>query len=885
MQNIKIEKAYAKEAKDLLQILATDMNKGLSEPEAKKRLEEFGKNKIQKKKERTSLEIIIAQLSNPLVVILIFAFAMSYLLFSKVDAAIVLAAIVLNVFIGYMQEKKASGIFKKLESKIEKTLSVLRDGKEQSIVAEDLVPGDIVFIEAGKSIPADLYILESQNLKVDESALTGESVAVDKEVTVLDEETPLHKRKNILFAGTLVLDGLAKALVIRTADNTELGKIADDVDVSYESNTPIQKKMAKLSQIIAISIASISIALVLLAIYRGYEIKEAVFLVIALAVAAVPEGLPAAISVALAVGMERILKKGGLVKYPAAAESLGSVDYILTDKTGTLTSGKMSLSQLRSYGSSFENENQNLSQDQLSILRAATLASDAYFELKDGKLVAHGRPIEKAIILKAQEKGLNQKEMFENGFERLDFIPFSSARRFAVSLNRDKDFGTRAYLSGAPETLLALSKYLFFNGETVLFDEEKKKEFNDLQSRLSSEGKRLTAVAMTNVASLDDFKKGSYEDLKITFLGFLVFEDAVRESVPPAIDAAHKMGLKVLMLTGDNKETAIAIAKKSNILNENDSNESAILGIDFEKLSDKEVLRRVEKKNGLRVFARMLPRHKKRMMSILQNAGYSVAMTGDGINDAPALSVANIGIAVESGTDVAKAAADMILLKGSFASISFAIKEGRRVLSNIYKIIVYMLSTSFGEMVLISVALIFGGPLPLLPSQLLWHNIVEGGLMNFPFAFDKETKNTGRLAKDKDEFEKKHFIFAAYLAVIFSSLLLLAYLYMLQHSASIESIRTVMFVTLSTSGFFLALSLRNVFKPFWRSKPFSNTYLNIALAVNIFLLLLTFLIEPLRNILGLVVPGVFEIEIIVVIALLKWLGIELTKYFIFARKA
>ncbi len=874
----KIENPHSISKDELLNILNVKSGSGLEKQELKKRLDIFGYNIAVSAKDKNAFDILIKQFKNPLVLILLVAVVLSAAFSSFLDAFIILLALLVNVAIGFLQERKAGRIFEALSKHLDEKVTVLRDASKVLIDSKELVPGDIVLLEAGKKIPADLRVLESQNLKVDESALTGESEPVEKRDCICPENTALHERENMLYAGTLILDGMAKAVVVYTAEDTEFGKIAKESKTDDEEKTPVQKKVEKLSRVIAGVMIIVSIVIVTLAYMQGLPASELLLLVIALAVASVPEGLPAAIAATLAVGMERVLKHGGLVKYPAAAEALGSVDYILTDKTGTLTSGQMNLVKKIAF-ECIEKADCSNTKDKDEIIKAAVLASDAYLEKTESGVEIHGRPIERAIIEDGIKQGFRQDDMFENLYTRLDFIPFSSARRFAVSLNKDPKFGSIAYLSGAPETLIEKASFVYIDGESVRFTDEMKKRFLDVQSELSAQAFRLTAVAKVHTDSLDMFKSEKGEYPALVFLGLMVFEDEVRDSAVRAVKDAQNMGTEVLMLTGDNKDTALAIAKRVNIASEN---EQVILGTDFENLNDKEILKAVQRKDKpLRVFARMLPRHKKHLIKVLQKGGFAVAMTGDGINDAPALSLANIGIAVESGTDVAKSAADMILLKSSFESISFAIKEGRRVLINIYKTIVYLLSTSVSETILIGVALSFGGPLPLLPSQLLWHNLIEGGLMNFPFAFDKEMKNTDILSQNKKDFERRNYIFAAYLAILFSSLLLFAYAFMLYMNFSIEAIRTVLFVTFSTSGFFLALSLRNIFKPVFMSNLFSNPYLNIALAVNIFLLLVAFILEPLRNILGIEIPGKAELVIILFIALVKWIGIELIKFFLF----
>ncbi len=878
MLMLEIENAHSKNKDVLIDALNTNQETGLSTNEAQKRLEVFSYNIAVSGRDKGAFDILIKQFKNPLILILLFAVFLSSVFSSLTDALIILFALLVNVLIGFLQERKAGKIFEALSKHLDEKVTVIRNANKTLIDSKELVPGDIVLLEAGKKVPADLRILEAKHLKVDESVLTGESEPVEKKDTVCPENTELHNRENMLYAGTLILDGLAKAVTVYTAENTEFGKIAKESKLDNEEKTPVQKKVEKLSKIIAGAMVVVSAVIVALAYIQGLGFSELLLLVVALAVAAVPEGLPAAIAAALAVGMERILRRGGLVKYPAAAEALGSVDYILTDKTGTLTSGQMNMIRKIPFACIGKSNCVDTS-DETEIIKAAVLVSDAYLEKTTDGVKIHGRPIEKAIISSGMEQGFRQDEMFESLYTRLDFIPFSSARRFAVSLNKDPNFEKVAYLSGAPETLIEKSNFVLLNGESVKFTDDMKKRFLDLQSELSAKSYRITAAAKAHTDNLDIFKSDKNEYPAIVFLGLMVFEDEVRDSAIRAVQDAQKMGTEVLMLTGDNKYTALAIARRVGIA---DDEQQVILGSDFENMNEGEVFNAIQRTDKpLRVFARMLPKHKKHLINILQRHDSAVAMTGDGINDAPALSLANIGIAVESGTDVAKSAADMILLKSSFESISFAIKEGRRVLLNIYKTIVYLLSTSVSETILIGVALSFGGPLPLLPSQLLWHNLIEGGLMNFPFAFDKETKNTDVLSKNKKGFERRNYIFTAYLAILFSSLLLFAYAFMLYMNFSIEAIRTVLFVTFSTSGFFLALSLRNIFKPVFMSNLFSNPYLNVALAVNIFLLIVAFAFEPLRNILGIHIPSNFELVIILSIALVKWVGIELIKFFLF----
>ncbi len=854
--------------------LGSNFDKGLSKSEAKKRLETFGLNELSQSRKTSNIQLFLRQFQNPLILILLFAFILSAFLGHKVETVIILLALLINVTIGFFQEKKANNIFEKLSKKLSSKITVIRDGEKVLIDAKELVPGDIIIIETGKKVPADARIIEANNLLVDEAALTGESVPVAKyEHEVEGSILP----SNVLFAGTVVVDGFAKAIVIYTGKNTKFGKIAKSLDENQETNTPMQEKIKKISIYLSITMFVIVTVIGVSAYLRGYSLEELAFLLIALAVSSVPEGLPAAIAVALAVGMERILKHKGLVKFPAAAEALGSSDFILTDKTGTLTTGKMQLSELVSAScvKSVCNE-----KDNLEILKAAVLASDAYVER--GTKQVHGRPIEKAILTRGLKESLNQDVLFSSGYSRIDFVNFSSKRRYAISLNADPEFGRRVYFSGAPEALIELADYVYLNGKSVVFSKELKESFLQKQEELSSKGYRMTASAYALSNEIyDEWDRGEKaKGVPVVFLGFMVFEDTIREDVKDAIEEVKQMGVEVLMVTGDHAATAFSIAEKLNIANKK---EQVITGEEFSLLKDKDVLKKIQGKDKLRVFARMLPEQKQRLATILQNAGFVIAMTGDGVNDAPALSIANIGIAVESGTDVAKEAADMILLENSFTVISYAVKEGRRLLNNIYKIVTYLLSTAVGETILIGSALLAAGPLPLLPTQLLWHNMIEGGLMNFPFAFEKSDKKRGKLAKNKQELDRKYLWFTALLSFVFSAILIVLYWYLLKIEVSIEELRTVLFVTFSTTGFVLAISLKNVYKPVWKINWFDNKFLNIALSVNIFLLILAFSIPWLREILGIVIPNVFELDIIVAALLVKWFAIEFLKWLIFQR--
>ena len=875
-----IKKPEQKKLSQLKELLNGDFTHGLSEKQVKERLKEHGPNAIVKEFNGVVFIKLLSQIFNPLNLILIAALILSLIFFSVIDAGLILIALLINIIVGFWQERKADKIFATLSSKLETKTTVIRDGLKKVVSAKELVPGDVIVLQAGQMTPADARLFEVSELVVDESSLTGESRHITKSTEVILDNTPVYKHFNMVFAGSLIKEGTGKAMVVSTGMDTEFGKIAKDSQNIHITLSPTQTRMRKLALYLGATLFVLSAVVASTAFLKGYSLYESALIMVALAVSAVPEGLPAAIMVALAVGMERILKRDGLVKNSASAETLGSVDYILTDKTGTITSGNMELKGTASLAEAYKDADPILSAQNTArqILEAATLASDAFFEVNDkGVKTAMGRPIEKAIIKTSAEYGLSQDAMFNSGYARKRLVSFSSHRRYAISLNDHPVYGSVVLLSGAPEALMRISAFVQEENGTREFTDDKKKVFLRYQERLSSQGYKTTAVAQVVSSkisqSLIDGKRG---DEKIVFLGLLVFADEVRVDVKDAIKYAQDMGVGVLMVTGDHSATALAVAKEVGLA---DSNDQVVSGVDFESMSDEEVYRRLQ---NIKIFARMLPAQKKRLIQILQNHNLKVAMTGDGVNDAPALALADIGVVVESGTDIAKEAGDLILLKNSFSVISFAVQEGRRLTLNIYRTIIFMVSTSFGELALLSGAVFAGAPLPLLPQHLLWHNMVEGGLMNFPFAFEKNVKNTKSL-KDFKRVPRKSAKFTVLYGFLSSALLLALYAILLKLNFEEKEFRTIMFLSLSLSGFVMAMSLKNFYYPIWKINIFDNKFLNISIIANLSLLYIAFIFDPIKDMLQLVRPNYTDFWIIAIFLLLTLVVLEMVKYVLFIR--
>ena len=796
------------------------------------------------------------------------------------DAVVIFVALAINIVVGVLQEGKAARVFEALEQSQEKHATVIRNGKQVVVAASALVPGDIIILQGGSAVPADVRLLEVNGIAINESALTGEWLPVEKVATSLGRALPPTEQKNMAWMGTLVSEGSGVGVVVSTGDNARFGQIAKTTQESASTQTPLQKSIHRIARFLMIIIAIALVVILVLGILRGEPFTSMLVLAIAVAVAAMPEGLPAAVTVVLAIGMEAILRKGGLVKSLLAAEVLGSTTVILTDKTGTLTQGRMLVEGLYTAWGSEEN-NTTPTADNKELLKMAVLSSDAFVEEdpeETGRLIVHGRPIEKAIMEAGLQAGLSQKDLFEDENRRIDFVQFESSRRYAISLNESPHKGNRMYLSGSPEHLLARSNKYFIHGREQNLTEDIRDMFSKTQARISAEGMRFTAVAYIKTQGdtvPDEIKKPGTKE-EFVFVGLIAFADAVRGDVTEAIKEVQGAGARVIMATGDYPETARAIAHEVGIDRREDA--KVLTGAMIQEMEDDELLKAL---STYKIVARVLPEQKLRVARLLRNNGEVVAMTGDGVNDAPALVSADIGIAVGSGTDVAKAAADIVLIDNSFAVITAAIAEGRRIVANLRKIVTYLLSTSFSEIVVIGGALAAGAPLPILPVQILWANIIGEGFMTFPFAFEPPEKDVMKKkvrhggAHDILTPQVRWFIFTV--SAVTGVFLLALFFILLWGGVPIEEIQTTIFVALSVGSMLYAFSFKDMTKPFWKISITSNKFLLAAIAGNSLLLLATLTLEPLQKLLSITPLTPFEIGVIVVLAALNLFAIELAK--------
>lgn len=882
---------------DLKKALFTDLKDGLSAERVEKFQKRYGKNIFDAEEKLTVIDKVTRQFKSPLVIILLGAGIITLFLREFLDTIVIFTALFINVGIGVFQEERASKAFEKLNKSQVKRATVIRDGKKAITLSEDLVPGDIIILEGGSQVPADVRILEAKNLSVNESALTGEWASVPKDGDVIQNKVPLSERNNMVWMGTLISSGNGIGVVVETGNNTQVGMIAKQLGAISDHATPLQQNMRKIARFL-IYIIIVIVALIFgLGIMRGEPFSEMFLIAIAVAVSVMPEGLPAAVTVVLALGMESILKRGGLVKNLLAAETLGATTVILTDKTGTLTEAKMKLASLYTL-ESLKTSGKNMTEDDKSLLTMAVLSSDAFVEEgKDApsKLTVHGRPIEKAIIVAGLEMGISADEL-QNENQRIDFLKFESKRRFSASLNKHKIYKkNRIYFSGEPEFLLDHSTHVLKDGKVEKLLDKDYAIFKQIQERESAKGKRFIGISYKDVL-WEDIESGvgkgnplrqpadggSNLAERTVFAGFMAFEDPVRADVKDAIAKVKRAGAMVIMLTGDNPGTAGNIAEKVGISNRGDQ---ILLGSDIELQDDNELLKTLQK---VKIFARVLPDQKLRIARVLRGNGEVVAMTGDGINDAPALRSANIGIAVGSGTEVAKEAADIILLNNSFSIIVSAIEEGRKIIDNLKKIVSFLLSTSFAEVFVIVGALTFGAPIPLLSSQILWANIIGGGLMSFAFAFEKKEKNIMKRDPYRGQSKNiltpiiKKFIFT--IGIITGVVLTILYFILLKMGMPVDTARTIIFVAVSIDSIFFTFSLKSFDTPLWKIKIFSNKFLIVAFMVSATLLVAAISLSPLRTLLSLTTLTLAQMLLLGLLGIFNLITIEVAKYYLFFKK-
>ncbi len=819
---------------------------GITAREAVARLERFGYNELTRGQRWTFVRALVGQFRSPLALVLVGALIVTLLLSEYADAVVLVIALCINVGASVAQEARASKIFEALEATQAPTAEVVRQEEHKIIPIRELVPGDVVELAGGHVVPADVRIFEAQGLHVNESMLTGEWHPVEKSEALEPETAPKNARKNMAWGGTVVVAGRGRGVVVETGAHSTIGTIATLALHAKDEHTPLSASVRRLATVISLLILAVLAAIFIVGLLRGTAVAEMLLISVAVAVSAMPEGLPAAVTITLALGMESILRRGGLVRGLLATETLGATTVILVDKTGTLTEGAMRIAHLYT-ARTLEHAGGVDHPDNRALIEMAVLASDAFVEHAAEGPVFRGRPVERSIIECGYANGIEQQKLFTQGHERLDFVQFESVRRFALSLNANPVGAYRVYASGAPEPLLAQATHCFSAGGARILDKETREHFMAVQRDGAAQGQKFLAVAYADTREkkiTDDARGGTLEQL--VFVGLLAIADHVRKDVPDAIREVEGAGVRIMMLTGDYPETARAVAHEVGI-----NAEKMLTGEEMEQLSDEALATKLA---SCTVLARVLPEQKLRVVRVLKKHGEVVAMTGDGVNDAPALTAAHIGITVGSGTDVAKEAGDLVLLDNKFSTIVSAIREGRRVVDNLRSIVTYLLSTSASEVMVIGSALVMGTPLPLLPTQLLWTNIIHEGFMSIPYAF--EPARTG-VMREKPRglgeaiLTRKLGVLITLVSIGGSALLIGFYGWLLMAHLPAETMRSVMFVALSITALSFALSLKDPSNPLWRIPLLNNRSLLVSLSISIGILVLSVTLAPMRELLSL----------------------------------
>jgi len=814
---------------------------GLTSKEAQKRLEKFGPNQLEKKREFSSLKLFLSQFKSPLVYVLVFAGLVTLFLREFTDSVVIFAAVFLNTILGFYQERKAQQALVALRSLLAPKAMVIRDGKQQEIDATEVVPDDLVVLTIGTRVPADGVLVEATDFSVNEAILTGESMPVHKKGRKDVDKT---KKENQVFMGTTVSSGIGRMVTTQTGMETEMGKIGKRVEAVEEEKTPLQIQLGKLAKILAIAVGGITFFLFLFGKLLGYELLEMFTTSVAIAVAAIPEGLVVTMTVILALGMQRILKRKAIVRKLLAAETLGSVSVICADKTGTLTEGKLRVVK------AVTSDQQPTTKEML--VKVAILCND----MRDPLEVAMWEWARKSVdpkILLAKEP-------------RFDEIPFSPQTKMIATLHPEI-----LLVSGAPEVLLSKSKLT----STVLKNWQKKLD------EYGSKAYRLVGFAYKRTKG--EKKKISQSDLKnLVWLGILVYEDPVRLGVEKALKESQKAGIKVKVITGDYTSTAIAVLKELDI--QLDPKTQVVEGAELEKIAESELRKKV---GEIVLFTRTSPEQKLKIVKALKDNGEVVAMTGDGVNDAPALKQADIGIVVGEASDVAKETADMVLLDSKFSTIVEAVEEGRTIFENIKKVVLYLLSDSFTEIILIGGSILLRLPLPVTAAQILWVNLVEDSLPAIALAFEpeeKEVMNESPRPRGQPilDTELKTLIFI--IGILTDVILLVLFYWLLRGFLHLHYIQTVMFVALGIDSLFIALACRTFRKPFFKYSLFTNRFLIGSIVLGFLFLGLVVYLPPLQLLLRTHPLGIHEWLFLFGLGLFNFFAIELTKWLFIIRQ-
>jgi Ca2+-transporting ATPase len=847
---------YTLSTKEVEKQMQTNIELGLNEKEVEDKQNKFGLNKLEEKKKESIIIKFVKQFNDFMIIILIIASIISAVV-AKLegsndyfDSIIIIAIVVFNAIMGLVQEAKAEKSLEALKKMTAPTCKVKRDGKICTIKSEQIVPGDIVLLEAGNYVPADCRLISSSNLKIEESSLTGETVPVLKDANcMLKEKTALGDMVNMAFSTTIVVNGHGEAIVTETGMNTKVGKIAKMIITNEAPETPIQKKLGEVGKSLGIACLGICLLIFVIGLLKKIEPIEMFMTSVGLAVAAIPEGLPAIVTIMLSIGVTKMAKKNSIIRKLPAVETLGSSSVICSDKTGTLTQNKMQVTKIANI-----NGETNDKEYIKWLIGMTTMCTDVEISRENGKIELTGEPTEKAIVNKALDEGQNKIELY-NVMKRVKDIPFDSSRKMMTTIHKIPT-GYRVITKGAPDILLKRCNKVYENGNVTTLDYSKTKLIENQNNKMADEALRVLAIAYLDIPSLPSKIDSENIEKNLIFIGLIGMIDPPREGVKEAVTTCKKAGIKTVMITGDHIITAKAIAKDLGILRGSDL---AITGEELDKIPQSILQKNIM---NYSVFARVTPEHKVRIVKAYQSTGAVVAMTGDGVNDAPALKNADIGIAMgKNGTDVAKNAADMVLTDDNFVTIVEAVKQGRNIFDNIKKAVHFLIATNIGEIVTIFLGLLLGLKSPLLAIQLLWINLVTDSLPAIALGLEKPEADI----MNKKPRDNKKGIFADGLwqkiiaeGIMLGALTLVAfslgnYLY------GIEVARTMAFVSLGLLELIHSFNIKSD-ESIFKVGLFENKYLMGA-----------FILGAILQVVVVVIPSVAEIFKFVPLTQTQWL--------------
>jgi len=855
---------------------------GLTTVEAKERLTQFGKNTLPQPKQVSWVALLLKQLSSFLIVILLAAAVTSYFLGDEEDAIIILAAVVLNVIVGTVQEYKAGQALAALRRVISLKAKVVRDGIEELIDAADVVPGDLMRISAGDRIPADARLCVVSECEVDEAPLTGESTSVQKNLDVVHASSTIGDRSNMVYTGTTMTKGTAQAIVVATGIHSEIGHIAELIHNTPDEETPLQKKLDAFAKQIGFVVLGVCCIILIFGVSSGMPFVDIFTTAIAVAVSAIPEGLVVAVTIILAIGMQRILRRHALVRNLQAAETLGSTSVICTDKTGTLTEGNMQVVSLVTNDYHYQNlhqvERHNIKalEELLFSLNIGMLCNDAQVMQASGgsdDTVVVGNFTERALLTAGVQLGLNQRELALEE-PRISSIPFNSTTKYMATFHKHPKVGRRIYMKGAPERVVDMCTHIRSGAASTRFTAKHRADFEAKAMEHSAAGLRILALAYKDMPR--DTESIVMNDCSgATFVGFVVIQDPLRPGMKEIFARTRSAGITTVMITGDHRLTAKAIAAQLGLPTED---KHILDGEQLHSMTQEELNAVVEQ---IAVYARVSPEDKLNIIRAWQSKGKVVAMTGDGVNDSPALKAANIGIALGAGTDVAKEVSDIVLLDNRFDTIVAAIEEGRGIFDNIRKVVLYLISDSFTEAILITACLLMGLPLPLGAAQILWINLVADGLPNIALTLEPKEEgimNEPPRSKTEPVLNREMQVLILVISVVSGFVNLLVFIYYFKVQGDLALARTVVFSTVAVDSLLYVFCVRSLRKTLFDRSAFQNPWLFVAILVAFIVQLAALYLPMFQRLLGTVPLGAQEWGVVFGVTLLIVVVFETTKW-------